>query len=192
MMEATTRGTVESFEGLVLRTAGMYYQGLRMDEDDVRQRLRIKVWKALESFRPERATQTVEKYVFMCVTNEVKDLLKQADRAKRNKPECFIEDQYGSEAMRERFDAAHLAHDEEGECEAYVERTIELPSTLNFMERQVVVLLLLDMNQTEIAARLGWTRQRVRRTHAAVMEKMADWRPDSVPEFERVREVVAA
>jgi RNA polymerase sigma factor (sigma-70 family) len=171
------RGTVEAFEGLVLRTAGMYCEILRMDEDDVRQRLRIKVWKALDSYRPARATQSVEKYVFSCVRNEVKDLLKQADRAKRNKPECFMEDQYGSEAMRERFDAKHLSHDEEAEREAYVERTVELPSTLNFMERQVVALLLLDLNQTEIAARLGWTRTRVRKTHASVMEKMADWDP---------------
>jgi DNA-directed RNA polymerase specialized sigma subunit len=96
------------------------------------------------------------------------------------------------DAARERFDAKHLAHDEDGIREAYLERTVELPSTLNFMERQVVALLYEGMNQTEIATRLGWTRQRVRRTHASIMEKMADWRPDSVPEFERVREAVAA
>lgn len=174
------RGTVEAFEGLVLRTAGMYFEGLRMDEDDVRQFLRIKVWKALESYDRGRATQTVEKYVFTCVTNGMKDLFKQADRAKRNKPECFIEDQYGSDATRERFDAKHLSHDEEAVREAHLERTIELPSSLNFWERQVVVLLLHGLNQTEIARELGWTRQRVRKAHVGIQEKMSDSRPGSV------------
>lgn len=176
-MRTDRRGTVEAFEGLVLRTAGMYFAGLRMDEDDVRQFLRVKVWRALESFRPERATQSVEGYVFMCVANGVKDLLKQADRAKRNKPECYLEDQYRGDTGRERFDAKHLSHDEDGIRDAYLERTVELPSTLDFMERHVVLLLYEGLNQTEIARELGCTRTRVRNTHASVQRKMMDWAP---------------
>lgn len=191
-MEVTRRGTVEAFEGLVLRTAGMYYRGLRMDEDDVRQFLRIKVWKALESYRRQLATQSVEGYVFMCVSNGVKDLLKQADRAKRNKPECYLEDQYRTEAARERFHVKHLSHDEDGLREAYLERTVELPSTLDFMERHVVALLYEGLNQTEIARTLGVTRTRVRNTHASVQAKMMDWAPGDVHQGATAQTTTAA
>lgn len=177
MMRADLRGTVEAFEGLVRSTSRMYFEGLRMDEDDVQQFLRVKVWKALESYRAAAATQSVEGYVFTCVRNGVKDLLKQADRAKRNRPECFLEDQYASEAASERFHFRYLAYDEDGIREAYVERTVELPSTLNFMERHVVALLYEGLNQTEIAVALGCTRTRVRNTHASVQAKMMDWAP---------------
>jgi RNA polymerase sigma factor (sigma-70 family) len=182
MMRADRRGTVEAFEGLVRSTARMYFEGLQMDEDDVQQFLRVKVWKGIESYTASRATQSVEGYVFTCVRNGVKDLLKQADRAKRNRPECFLEDQYASDVGRERFHARHLAHDEDGIREAHIERTFQLPSTLNFMERVVTAMLYEGMNQTEIAQMLGCTRTRVRNTHSSVQRKMMDWAPGDAQE----------
>jgi hypothetical protein len=55
---------------------------------------------------------------------------------------------------------------------------VELPSTLTPYEVRVVILLLLDLKQTEIATVLGVSRSRVRAAHGAVKEKMADWTPN--------------
>lgn len=173
--------TVElaNYEGLVFRTAQMYSPLLDDDEDDVRQVLRIKVWKALLAFDPAKATQTTEKYVFMCVRNQVKDLLK-----KKKRPEDFIEDKAPADSpvVRERFECDHLSATPDEIFAEVEDEGIPLPSTLDALERDVALLLYLDFNQTEIARELCVTRQRVRAAHASVKLKMADWRPSSSPE----------
>jgi RNA polymerase sigma factor (sigma-70 family) len=171
-----------SYEGLVCRTAQLVagYPHVQEDEEDIRQLLRIKVWQALEAHDPSKRgmqNQTREEYVFMCVKNRVKDMLK-----KKVRPEDFIEDfapttrGEGARSRRERFEGRYLRHDEEAEVEAAMERTAELPSTLTLLEIHVVRLLLQELNQTEIARQLGVSRQKVRVAHAAVKVKMADWR----------------
>src|SRR4051794_8115324 len=103
-----------SYEGLVFRTAQMYAPFVDDDEEDVRQALRIKVWQALLAYRP-RSLETPDvkgrtprdKYVFMCVTNQVKDLLK-----RKKRQEDFIEDKTPDDVQREKFVAKHLAVDE--------------------------------------------------------------------------------
>lgn len=159
------------YEGLVMRTAQIYAPFVDEDEDDIRQELRIKVWKALDSYKPERATQPVNEYVFSCVRNRVKDLLK-----KKRRPEDFIEDVLppNSAPARERFEARYLQVDEGAVVEAKLD-DCPLPSTLSRMEIEVVLLLVADYNQTEIARKLGVSRSRVRAAHASVRVKMADW-----------------
>lgn len=166
-----------SYEGLVCRTAQLVagYPHVQEDEEDIRQLLRIKVWQALEAHDPTKRgmqNQTREEYVFMCVRNRVKDILK-----KKVRPEDFIEDRAPTdEVRRHRFEGRYMAHDEEAEVEASIEPTVELPSTLTLLEIHVVRLLLLDLNQTEISRQLGVSRQKIRAAHAAVKVKMADWR----------------
>jgi DNA-directed RNA polymerase specialized sigma24 family protein len=167
-----------NFEGLVFRTAQMYVPFVQEEEDDIRQLLRIKVWQALTAYDPAKVRgQSREEYVFMCVKNRVKDLLK-----RKHRPEDFIEDKAPSDAaMRAAFEGRYLAHDEEAEVEAICEGRVELPSTLTLLEVHVVRLLLLDLNQTEISTRLGVSRAKVREAHASVKLKMADWGQDNEP-----------
>jgi RNA polymerase sigma factor (sigma-70 family) len=195
MLECAAGMTRElaSYEGLVFRTAQMYAPLVDDDEDDVRQELRITAWKALASYRgrsaeiPDLKGRTPrDKYVFMCVSNRVKDLLK-----KKKRPEDFIEDRAPDAVRRERFDAQHLSVDESAYVEAIIDGDVVLPSTLDLMEIQVVRLLLQDLNQTEIARHLGVTRTKVREAHASVKLKMADWGTDA-SEREEARQLQAA
>lgn len=169
-----------SYEGLVFRTAQLVAPQVDDDEDDVRQLLRITAWNALNSYRsrgpevPDANGRTPrDRYVFLCVTNRVKDLLK-----KKKRLEDFIEDKAPDEVRRERFYAEHLSVDESAMVEAIIEGDVVLPSTLTLMEIHVVRLLLQDLNQTEIARHLGVTRTKVREAHASVKVKMADWGSD--------------
>lgn len=165
------------YEGLVYSTAARYAPLLDDDLEDIAQVLRLKVWQARRSYDPARATQTEEGYVFSCLVNRVKDLLKGQKRLndRRHGAQLYVEDCAASNPGA--FEAAYCSA---GDLvvEAVVEmESVELPSTLSVDERRVVVLLMLDLRQTEIAAALGVPRSRVRATHSAVRDKMADWSP---------------
>jgi hypothetical protein len=65
---------VRRYEGLVRATANRIAPFVEMPLEDIEQRLRIKVWRALVTFdsaigRPE------DQYVLSCVFNEKKDIL---------------------------------------------------------------------------------------------------------------------
>lgn len=170
------------FEGLVRSTAARYAPYLDDEFDDIAQVLRLKVWQARRSYDPARATQTLEKYVFSCVVNRVKDMLKAQSRrnAARDGGPLYVEDVAASSPAA--FEARYFSTGYDVVVEAVVEvEKVELPSTLTVDERRVTVLLLLDMKQTEIALALGISRSRVRAAHAAVREKMADWTPSPSP-----------
>lgn len=165
---------IADFEGLVFRTAQMYAPYIQEDEEDIRQVLRIKVWRALSAYDDTKATQSVERFVFSCVKNQVKDLLK-----KKKRPEDFIEDKAPADEpmRREGWELRHLSADPDQVFATVEEEGLPLPSTLTSLERQVAVLLVADYNQTEVAKLLGVTRQKVRAAHAQVKVKMADWNP---------------
>jgi RNA polymerase sigma factor (sigma-70 family) len=177
---------VEDFEGLVFTTARMIAGQCREDEDDIRQLLRVKVWQALRSYDPQLAKQPVEKYVFMCMRNKVKDLVKLKPYG-----EVFIEDQSHTDAGRERWELRHLSATAEQVFHDVEEERPPLPSTLTELERRVALLLYADYNQTEVARLLGVGRKKVRTAHANIVIKMADWRP-STEELEPARLQAAA
>lgn len=170
---------IAAYEGLVRTTASRYVPFLDDDFEDIAQVLRLKIWKALQAFDPAKATQSIEGYVFMCMRNQVKDLLKGQDRRNRARggATIFIEDASGGNT--DRFQEMHMSASQEQAFFTVEDEAVELPATLTDLETKVVGLLLLDLNQTEIATAIGVTRQRVRTAHLAVQEKMLDWRPDS-------------
>jgi RNA polymerase sigma factor (sigma-70 family) len=75
---------IAAYEGLVYATAARYAPYLDDDLDDVAQVLRVKVWKSLVAFNPARHTVGEKSWVFSCIRNQVKDILKAQDR--RNRP----------------------------------------------------------------------------------------------------------
>lgn len=186
-----------AYEGLIFSTAKRYVEYLDDDLDDIRQVLRVKVWQALVAFDSGRSRlhagcveDARNSFVFSCVRNRVKDLLKEQDRrnTRRNGTQWYIEDltdDLGS------FEGRYLA-EEDPALLALVDGEVELPSTLTTMERELVGLLLLDCTRGEIAAVLGITRKRVLATHKAVRVKMQDWKPTSQSAVVVQRELAAA
>jgi RNA polymerase sigma factor (sigma-70 family) len=160
--------TVEFYEGLVRKTAGMTFPLVEDEYEDIVQILRLKCWRALESYDPARATQTVQGYVFMCVRNQVKDLIK-----KKRRDELYIEDQRAG--GDDHFDGLYLIDEEPYDA---IEAELPLiPSTLTALERGVLALLYEGYKQREVALRLGVPRGEVERAVKAIRSKMGDWRP---------------
>jgi RNA polymerase sigma factor (sigma-70 family) len=172
---------IARYEGLVRKTAARHVNFVEEEFDDICAILRVKVWKALTSYDPAKATQTQDGYVFSCVVNQCKDLLK---RKPRN--EAHIEDfAYESDANQPNagpsnsFEARYLQLPSEHVYGAINEGALVLPTTLSEAERQVVGLLYLDYTQKEAIAILGMTKRQMENAVRAIREKLADWDPAS-------------
>lgn len=150
------------YEGLVRKTAGMIAPLVQEEYEDIAAILRIKVWRALEAYDPSRARQPVERYVFMCVTNQKKDLLK-----RKRRHEVPLEDTY------EVWVDPDVVF---GEVE---DVTPVIPSTLSGLERELIARLYVGYTERQAAQLLGLTRSQVERALDGVRVKMADWRPSA-------------
>lgn len=175
---------IEFYEGLVFKTASMYSSYVEEDFEDIQQVLRIKVWRALEAFDPTRSNMTRQRYVFSCVKNQCKDLVK-----KKRRNELFIEDLAPVEVEqgqlggpRDRFDWRYLSADADQAYGAVESAPPLIPSTLSKLEREVLALLYLDFSQKEAATLLGVRRNEMERAVKSLRDKMADWRPTPAAE----------
>jgi RNA polymerase sigma factor (sigma-70 family) len=155
-----TSTDIAFYEGLVRKTAAMIAPVVQEDYEDIVAILRIKVWRALVAFDPARARQPVERYVFMCVTNQKKDLLKRKRRL-----EVPLDDEYDV-----RIDSDVVYSEVE-------DATPVIPCTLNTLERDLVARLYLGYTERQVAGLLGLTRSQMERALEGVRIKMADWRP---------------
>lgn len=169
---------------MIFRTAQLVVSaGAEIDLEDAQQRLRIKTWKALKAFDPDRCRTTRQKYVYMCITDEKKDLLK-----KKRRGELFIEDLVVRRSAHgpqgdfdgDSFHEHYLSEDPEHVYGAIDEDDVLIPSTVTRFEKRVLLLLYTgDYKQREIADRLGADKREVERAIRALRDKFADWRPDS-------------
>jgi DNA-directed RNA polymerase specialized sigma24 family protein len=178
------------YEGLVRTTASLCVPFVEEDFDDICQFLRYKVWKALESFDPCKlrvrvaGTQAIatarDKYVYSCVQNGKKDVLK-----KKRHGILFIEDlapvdesdaKGGHHTLsRSFFEERYLVVEN---AFAHLEQELPtIPSTLSEAEKTVILLLYLDFKPPEIALRTGLTRKEITVVLKSIRGKMADWRP---------------
>ena len=162
------------YEGLIHKTASMYVRIVDDEFDDIVSVLRVKVWRALAAYDPAKVkTQTVEKYVFMCLRNQCKDLVR-----KRRRPEVLMDD-----LSPDGHDESpvgwmrQLATDHEQEYGHVEDEELLIPSTLTPLERRIVCWLYLDRTQKEVAGLLGLTRAEMERAVRTIRAKMADWRP---------------
>jgi DNA-directed RNA polymerase specialized sigma24 family protein len=171
-----------------LKTASMYVGIIeRMDFEDVCQVLRVRVWKALEAWDPTnqktrkrlRSGKSEEElrdaFVFGCVRNQVKDLLK------RNPPrDLLIEDvapDTEDVALRDRFELRYLTDDPDLIFREAEDSTPLVPNTLNRNERLVLACAYLGYNGPETAERIGIDKRRIASIMRSLREKMSDWRP---------------
>lgn len=190
LREAHDPKVLAHYEGLIFVAARQLVErGVEMELEDVQQVLRIKAYRSLERFRPERLRRVGEsrdeardRYVRMVLIDQGKDLLK-----RRRRGELHIEDLVkrsgssdpagGGYDARDRFDEQYLSasHDDvyhEVEAEA-----LHLPSTLTQLERRVVVLLVGDYKQSEAGRRLGLDKREIEKLMRSIRMKMADWKP---------------
>lgn len=164
---------VDFYEGLIRKTAAIYSPRIQEDYEDIVQILRVKVWRALLVYDGSRSRLPIERYVFSCVTNQIKDLLK-----RKRRQEVFL----GAirEDFADEFAEAYLSvgHDQ---VYADVERELPvIPNTLTLTERQVIVRLYENAGHHQIAVELELTRGEMAATVRSIREKMGDWRPTGV------------
>jgi len=192
LLEANDPKVLRSYEGLIFTTTQRVHGRTEEDFEDVRQILRVKVWRALCAYEPsgtlprKAEVERRNRFVFSCMTNQVKDLLK-----KKRRGEIFIDDYFngegpaaeGNNKSREWFDGRYLAESHEQVFHG-VEDSVLIPNTLDDTERQVVCLLYYDYGQTEIARTLGLEKRAMERTMKSIRAKMSDWRPDSLDRLE--------
>jgi RNA polymerase sigma factor (sigma-70 family) len=138
----------------------MYAPHVQDEYEDIVSILRIKVWRALCAFDPARSSMPVQRYVFSCMKNQAKDLVK---RRRRN--EVFFDDVTGPEESTAV---------EADEVYAEVERELpELPATLTGLEQEIIVRLYLDLTQRQVAVTLCISRTEMDRSMRSIREKLA-------------------
>jgi RNA polymerase sigma factor (sigma-70 family) len=179
--EAENPELLAHYEGLVIATSRKYEGIKRYDAEEVRQLLRVRVWKALLAWDPDeprtrkrrRGGKTIaelrDAYVYGCIANQMKDLLKR-DRER----DLLMEDVAENDPTFERrylhvdFDDSSVAHP-------------LVPNTLSLDERYVLVCAYNGYNGPETAERLGMTRAQVAMHVREIREKMRDWKPKKTP-----------
>ena len=171
------------YDGLVGNTALMLAGHVELPVEDIKQILAIKAWRALCAYDPAKARgMNRDRYVFMCVRDQAKDLAK-----KRKRRELFIEDLSSDDGSNERvqsrdtFDSRYLSstHDETyGRVE---DDDCVMPNTLTVLEQEIVVLLYRDYKQSEAARHLGIEKPAMEKAVRSIRRKLADWKPDPEP-----------
>lgn len=182
---------IEPYEGLIFTTARKFAGMAGMEEEDMRQELRLKAAQALVAFRSSRSKLPVKNFVFGCITNRVTDLRKAHCRRLaygigmrhiedfKSHSNGSKKDWDASDSSRFEFRWFHLDHDEVfGKVD---EGLFVLPATLTEQERSTLLLLTLDMTATEIGMRLGITRAEAFALVQRLRDKFADWDPGSLP-----------
>lgn len=185
-VEAADSTLLSHYEGLVRTTSSRYVGKTRHDFDDLCQIFRVKVWKALLAWDPthprikkkikggETEQEARDAFVFMCVVNQGKDLVK------RRKPEhdpLFIEDFASEESNgQDRFESRYLSADDEEVFEQVVGDRMDLPE-LTDDERQVLTCMYLRYSQPEIAKRLGMKPKKVSAAVKAIKTKLSHLNP---------------
>lgn len=176
-----------SYEGLVISTSNRFDGIKRYDTEEVRQVLRVRVWKALLAWDPMESrtrkrilagkkteAELRDAFVYGCIRNQVVDLLK------RDKDQdLLIEDIAPSNLANERdkFEVRYFTADA-AEVYGGVEESAPLvPNTLNQDERLVLACAYQGYNGPETAERLEMSRPKVANVMRSIREKMRDWRP---------------
>ncbi len=174
----------------------MFAQQVKMDEDDLAQELRVRVWRSMEQFSAKRSTwigrgqeAALKGYVYLAVSNKIKDYKRDAARAKENDrvgksvQASMIEDIGGGQSQdgalgggspQDWFDALYnfATHDE---VYGPIEREpFTCPVELSHREHAVAAMLALGYDREECAIELGCSRAVVNETVSSLRRNLAD------------------
>jgi DNA-directed RNA polymerase specialized sigma24 family protein len=162
---------ISHYEGLVRKTAAIVEPWVEDEFDEICNFLREKVWKAIEAFSRKRVVSTaalsqdkqLERFVYACVQNGKKDVLK-----KKRRGWLYIEDMLakdasgGDQSQHELHDSFQSRYMVEPDFAAAEPDPLTLPDCLEGPERQVAAMLYEDFKTDEIAAAMGLRRGEVR------------------------------
>lgn len=182
---AITDEEVSRYEGLIFTTAQRYKPYVPDEFEDLQQMFRIKVWKALQSYDKNRSRMTQDRYVFSCVVNQGKDLIRSAKvfaedgaRSASSIEDIAPEDTgSGGRGLRNRFEERYMSVDRDDVFAVIEEDGVLIPSTLGQTERSFLAFLYLGYSQTEIGTFLGLSKSAKDGAMASIRKKMADWAP---------------
>lgn len=160
---------IRAYEGLVRKTASLLEGRVDESYEDLCSMIRIKVWRALESYDPERSKLPERNYVFSCVVNLKKDLYK---KEARRDEDLYLEDLTAAAGFEERYLAV-----EEVVQESLEDEGVFLPSTLSHVERRVITYLYVGYTEWDARRELGLKRGEMADAMGAIRAKMADWAP---------------
>lgn len=187
---------ISHYEGLVRSTAAIVEPWVEDEFDEICNFLREKVWKAIEAFSRKRVITTakfsqdvqLERFVFACVQNGKKDVLK-----KKRRDWLYIEDQLARHGAGDLGDERAKLHDSfegqylvEPDFTGVEPEALTLPACLEGPERQVAAMLYEDFKVDEIAAAMGLRRGDVRGLLETIRVKLrlAGYAPSQAPQEE--------
>lgn len=184
MTDQEIAGILPHYEGLIRATTRRIQHVVDEEPEDIAQIFRLKLFTALRRWDPARSTrrrpvdpQTLRRlrdsFIFGCIANQKKDLLKRRRREESSIEGCVTEDD-----SVDHFELTHgLTSSPEQVYGAIEDDDLLLPSTLTATERSIIVLLYVGRMQTEAAVELGLTKGEMERAIRSVRVKLADWRP---------------
>lgn len=193
-IEAHDPAVLDSFEGLIFRTAielgkphPQHGPAVQMEREDVQQILRIKLYRALLSFSPEKIRKRGEtvanarkRFVFMCLTDQSKDLRKRKRLTEDSLEGLAPADMDGATSgvqSRDRFELRYLSSSHDEVYGTVEDDVLVLPATLSELERRVVAGLMGDYKQAEVARQLGLEKREMEKVMRSIRLKLADWKP---------------
>lgn len=187
MSEGDAGRDLEVYQGLVAVTARMYARACGLEPDDLAQLLWVKIWQTRPKYDPARSGQTEERFVYGCMKNRIKDLIRDRNRQELRQPDPLLmaEGESGELVLgsitiyRERFEERYLATSEDQVYSDVEEGRFRLPATITQTEAHVIVLLMEGYTQRDIAIALGVHKKRVRSYQDSIEAKLADWAPPS-------------
>jgi hypothetical protein len=182
MMQAP-QPKLDQFEGLVFTTARMFasYVAVLMEEEELRQELRIVVWRSCCKFDAERSGKTgagLRAYVYGNIANRVKSLRRDAARrARYNVSFEHIEGHRveGDERFYGDFELRYLCESPDVVYGKIDEGLLVLPATVTPSEVDVLLLLMFGFSETEMMLKLTLKRGDLRAVVGRLQVKFADW-----------------
>lgn len=160
------------YDGLVFKTASLWSGYMQEDFEDLQQIIWEKVVKALRAHDPKRSRLPTERYVFMCVLNLRKDLLK-----RRRRDDVYIADQAEPDSFELRYRCETTTYD------AVEDERPLIPSTLTAVEREALALLYAGYSDRELQRRLSLTRRECETVLNRLQAKFGDWKPSPMGEM---------
>jgi RNA polymerase sigma factor (sigma-70 family) len=165
------------YDGLVCATARRCVAFCEEDYDDVVQVLRVKVWQALRAYDPRRARTDRDRYVFMCVRDRAKDVVKKKKRNQLHIEDLrTVGDRASQTSTTDRFDARYLCSTRE-ENYAAIEDDDDPLAGLDELEREIARMLTADYKQAQVARALGLQKVEMDRAMRSIRFKLAALRP---------------
>lgn len=173
------------FSGLVFKTAQMFAEQVKFEQEDLAQELWIVVFRATNAYNSKRSAMELKPFVYGCIANRVKDLKRNAARrAKYGVHIGYIEDyrfdtSHGSVAEMggglDPFESRYASEWPEQVYDRIEDGVLTVPSTVTRSEAEVLVMMMFDYSESELMQRFTLTRASVRDVVQSLRVKLADW-----------------